>query len=356
MKEDLNKIAIVGFHNLHLMQFLYKYTDILDKNNIKYDVLYWNRDGVEYEKKFKGNMIGYNYLTNNYIPKWKKIFGYLKAQRFFSKTIKKNQYEKIILLTTQTAVALSWIALTKYKNRYIYDYRDITMEKIPVYKKIVNMLVKKAAFVAISSKGFIPIIGQYNNKYVMSHNCRNLSYNYHKKSNEMPIKIVFWGMVRQIKYQKKLCDYWGNDKRFEIFYHGEGMTDTLKQYCNDKGYENIFFTGRYFTEEIQQFAKDADILMNLYENDKKQEYALTVKLYDGLKYGLPMIVMKGSYMDSYIGKEAFKYSFSFDRIDEMIEWYMNLSDNEIEISEQKFICNISKDEKIFENRLIEFCR
>lgn len=40
----MNKIAIVGFHNLHLMQFLYKYTDIFDKNNISYDVLYWDRD------------------------------------------------------------------------------------------------------------------------------------------------------------------------------------------------------------------------------------------------------------------------------------------------------------------------
>lgn len=26
----MSKIAIVGVHNLHLMQFLYKYTDILD--------------------------------------------------------------------------------------------------------------------------------------------------------------------------------------------------------------------------------------------------------------------------------------------------------------------------------------
>ena len=38
------KLAIVGFHNLHLMQFLYKYTDIFDKHGIDYDVIYWDRD------------------------------------------------------------------------------------------------------------------------------------------------------------------------------------------------------------------------------------------------------------------------------------------------------------------------
>ena len=37
----MSKIAIVGVHNLHLMQFLYKYTDILDSRGISYDVLYW---------------------------------------------------------------------------------------------------------------------------------------------------------------------------------------------------------------------------------------------------------------------------------------------------------------------------
>lgn len=354
---SLAKIAIVGFHNLHLMQFLYKYTDILDKNNIDYDVLYWNRDGIEYDKKIKGGMIGFKYLTDNYVSKWKKINGYLKAQKFFSQTIKKNKYEKIILLTTQTAIALSWLSLTRYKNMYIYDYRDITMERNPVYKKIVNTLIKNAAFVAISSKGFIPIIGYNNdNKYVISHNCSNLLYNHHKKSNKFPIKIVFWGMVRQIEYQKKICDFFGNDERFKIFYHGEGMTDILKKYCDDKEYENIFFSGRYFTEEISGFAKNTDILLNLYENDKKQEYALTVKLYDGLRYGLPMMVTKDSYMDSYIGKEKFKYSFSFDKLDELIEWYMDLSDNEIEISEQRMIRKILKDEKKFTERLLEFCR
>lgn len=75
----MNKIAIVGFHNLHLMQFLYKYTDIFDKNNISYDVLYWDRDMDPNLKckAFKGNSISYRYKMSNYQPKAKKIHGFV---------------------------------------------------------------------------------------------------------------------------------------------------------------------------------------------------------------------------------------------------------------------------------------
>lgn len=355
----MSKIAIIGFHNLHLMQFLYKYTNILDKYNIDYDVLYWNRDGIEYKKNFKGKSICFNYPTSNYVSKGKKIYGYFKARNFFLEIIKKNKYEKIILLTTQTAVALSSFVLKKYKNAYIYDYRDITMEKIPLYKAIVRKLVANSVFTALSSKGFIPVIG-YNdiNKYVLAHNCSNLIYNHHEKSKKTPIRIVFWGMIRQIEYQKKICDFFGNDKNFELFYHGEGLTDRLKSYCHACGYMNIFFSGQYFPEEIPEFAQNTDILMNLYENDGKQEYALTVKLYDGYRYGLPMLVMKDSYMDFYIGAKKFKYAFSFSNTDkiDLFNWYMSLSEKEVELLIKKEIKKVVKDENKFENCLIEFCQ
>ena len=98
----MNKIAIVGFHNLHLMQFLYKYTDIFDKNNISYDVLYWDRDMDSNLKckAFKGNSISYRYKMSNYQPKAKKIHGFVGCMRYFCKIIKKNKYDHIILLIT----------------------------------------------------------------------------------------------------------------------------------------------------------------------------------------------------------------------------------------------------------------
>ena len=48
----MGKICLIAFHDLYLMQFLYKYTEILDANEIKYDVIYWERE--KGAKSFKG--------------------------------------------------------------------------------------------------------------------------------------------------------------------------------------------------------------------------------------------------------------------------------------------------------------
>lgn len=229
----MGKIAIVGFHNLHLMQFLYKYTEILDRYNVEYDVLYWERDEVKYPIKFNGISIKYSYITSNYMPKWKKVLGYLKCRRFFINQIKKNKYDKLILLTTQTAIALFPLVLARYKERFIFDFRDLTMEKLPLYKAVEMQLIKHAAFVSISSPGFIEFLSSKGD-YVLSHNCKNLLVNKKDMSKDKPIRITFWGMVRQEAFQKRICDKFGNDNRFILSYHGEGCTEQLAEYCQEK--------------------------------------------------------------------------------------------------------------------------
>lgn len=351
------KIGIIGFHNLHLMQFLYKYTAILDEYNVDYDVLYWNRDGVSYKKRFEGNAICFEYLTSNYCSKVQKVKGFLKCRKFFIKTIQENKYDKLILLTTQTAMALFDIVLHKYKRNYIFDYRDITGEKNYLYLKLVKQLIRYSCITSISSPGFMRILGD-EEKYVISHNCNLLDYeglSKNKKNNSV-IKITFWGMIRQLDYQKKICDFFGNDPRFELCYHGEGGGQQLKEYCVFRNYSNINFTGRYYPEQIQEFAEQTDILMNLYDNEGKQEYALTVKLYDGIRYGIPMLISKGSFMESFIGSKQMAYYFSFSDTDKdnIVLWYESLDRKALQEESKKFIEMINKDETLFKDRLLEF--
>lgn len=351
----MGKIAIVGFHNLHLMQFLYKYTEILDRHNIDYDVLYWERDNVQYPIKFKGTPIKYSYITSNYMPKWKKVIGYLKCRSFFIKQIKKNKYEKIILLTTQSAISLSTLVLARYKKRFIFDFRDLTMEKLPPYKAVEMKLIKNASFVAISSPGFIDFLSA-DGDYVLSHNCKNIAVNRKSMNKEAPIRITFWGMVRQEAFQKRICDKFGNDDRFILSYHGEGCTEQLAEYCREKCYRNIRFTGRYYPEDIESFVEDTDILLNLYENEGKQEHALTVKLYDGVRYQLPMIVAKDSFMEQYLKDYRFAMSIGLECIDikEIAEWYSQLKEDVLEGDFNRFVKQIELDDGIFECKLMKF--
>ncbi|MEH7095601.1 hypothetical protein [Neobacillus vireti] len=352
----MSKIAIIGFHNLHLMQFLYKYTELLDANDIAYDVIYWDRDidSSIKVKKFKGTPVCFRYKMDNYQPKYKKIIGFLKCLLFVKKTIKRNRYDKLIFLTTQTALPL-YLTTIKYKGKYIFDYRDITFEDIGICKRLVRKIIDNSVFTAISSRGFVRVLGD-SEKFITAHNCSDLDLLEitNTKKNSNVIRIVFWGMVRQIEFNKKVCDMFANDDRFEVLFHGEGYYLELQAYCSARGYHNITFTGRYSVEEIKKFASNADILMNLYDNDKQQKWAMTVKLYDGIRYQLPMLITKGSYMAEYL--EGYKFAYPIEigktNLDDIEFWYRSQfnSDNSFE----KIYENIINDEMIFKKNLIEF--
>lgn len=351
------KIAIIGFHNLHLMQFLYKYTDILDAHAIFYDVLYWDRDMDSQikQKDFKGNKIVYKHKMSNYQPKIRKIRGFIGCMKFFCKVIRNNGYDHIILLTTQTALPLYILSKNVRKSKYIYDFRDLTYEQNNICKKLIKRIIKNSEFTAISSMGFKTVLGDCE-KFVISHNVSNLVNEFYPKTKKKVIRIVFWGMIRQVEWNKKICDLFGNVNGIELFYHGEGNSEKLEVYCKEKQYNNIVFTGRYTTDQIAEFVKHTDVLMNFYENDKQQKLAMTVKLYDGIRYGLPMLVTKDSYMAEVMRENEAIYAANIENFDikKFVDWYTGLSEKRYPY--EKELGQIKKDDDVFENRLMTFVR
>lgn len=352
----MEKIAIVGLHNLHLMQFLYKYTDLLDEKGVKYDVLYWDRDldGSIKSKPFNGNPIAFNYKMSNYQPKYKKIIGFVRCIHYMNQTIKKRQYDRVILLTTQTALPLYFLN-RDIRNRvnFIFDYRDLTYERIAVCKKIIQRIIAKSEFTAISSLGFKEILGE-SDKFLLSHNVSHIIRTPAPVTNYGRIRLVYWGTIRQVEFNKRICDVFGNDSRFEIFYHGEGYDRELRAYCEERGYKSVRFSGRYMVSQIEEFAANTDILLNLYENDEQQKLALTVKLYDGIRYGLPMLIARNSYMEKMMDKNSNVCSIDINcvNIDDIVAWYQTL--NRCEYPYEAVVEQIRKDDMIFKKTLMTF--
>lgn len=349
-------IGIISFLSTRYAQFAYKYINILEEHKVEYEFVFWNREG-DY-KENKENWISYNREINSFQPFYKKIFGFLGFTHFMRKLIKENKYEKLIILTTQTAIPLYDILLSKYKNKYIYDYRDVTYENYSWYKKLVNRLVKYSNFTSISSYGFLKVINS-NNKTIISHNSRDFKLEKIPKKESNKIRITYWGMVRQLETNYKICDIFAADDRFELTYHGAGFHEELKKYCKSKGYSNIRITGKYELGDIKEFASETDIILNVYENDKTQKNAVTVKFYDSIQYGIPMMVMDESYMSELV--ETYKLGFKFN--------YHNKNLNDILYNEfKKFdfikyqqnrqeIFNIIKeDDNDFERKVILFAR
>lgn len=357
-------IGIIGFCDLCYMQYLYKYTNILDSIHIQYDVIYWNRD-IHFQDtvSFTGTAVPFRYAIDTRLPFRKKISGFLKYAIFMRKKIKTQKYDKLIILTTQTAIPLCDLLLWKYKGKYIYDYRDITQEKSSrIYAYLVRLLYKYSFATMISSKGFLQAlrIPEAENS-IMSHNrqfsCRHSTFTA-VISKKDPIRVVYWGIVRQVEHNKKICDIFGNDSRFDVTYHGSGFDQELSEYCQTHGYTNIQFTGKYSQDAIPRFVAETDLVLASYENDVEQKPALPVKLYDAVYYHIPMLVTDESYLATFTkglhGVFCIRLNDSNTITDQIYTWYHSLKADAVNQDFNQLEEQIYADDLIFERKLRSF--
>ncbi len=353
------KIGILLCANLERAQYLYKYVEILDILKCDYEVIYWNRLLSNYVIQCNGKFIPFDEKIDSYKPLIYKSKKYFKFICFAHHIIKKNNYDKLILFTTPSVISVWDLCLGKYKGKYIFDYRDLTKEYFKPYRKLTQKLICTSEIFITSSPGYLSYFKPEKIKnWILCHNTygditfkSNLCLN--KKD---PIKIVYWGAIRQLEYNKKICDLFGNDKRFKMIYHGDGAYIELTNYCKERDIKNIEFTGGYLLQQIESFAEETDILFNAYETDFVTTPSLSVKVYDSLEYRLPMVVSKKTYMESYLKKydHVFCFNISDSILDDLYEWYMGLNENIVLGSFEHLKEEISTDEEKFKKIMKEF--
>jgi hypothetical protein len=354
------KIGLILCADLEKAQYLYKYIELLDSVKCCYDVIYWNRNLSNYKIQCDGCLIPFNEKIDSFKPLVFKVRQYLRFFRFVHRVIKKNSYDKLIVFTTPAAIVLLDLCLNKYKKRYLFDYRDITKEYLFIYKKAVEKLANSSNMFVVSSPGYLNNFDLKKiENWVLCHNTyKDISYKKSFEKNiEEPIKIVYWGAVRQVEYNKKICKLFGNDDRFDFIFHGDGAYEELRLFCEKRKIKNITFTGKYFLNQINEFAHRTDILFNAYETDYVTTPSLAVKVYDSLVYQLPLIVSKNTFMESYLKENEHVFTFSLDDnsiLDKLYEWYVHLDIEKVKKSFERLHSQVEKDEEVFKNRLFEF--
>lgn len=89
---------------------------------------------------------------------------------------------------------------------------------------------------------------------------------------------------------------------------------------------------------------------------EQQKPAMTVKLYDGIRYGLPMLISKGSYMGELMQTNDFVYVTDVDEFDieAFKSWYQSLNKEYYPYSSEYL--QIQKDDERFESRLLAFVK
>lgn len=343
-------------NSLRYSQYAFKYSEILEEFGVEHEFVFWNRDGYSLNC---GRFISFNKQMEDFLPIWKKMPAYLEYANFINRTIRDRAYDGLIVFTSQLAVMLMPTLLNSYKGKYIFDYRDVSREGFLPYKSAVRKIASGSWFTAVSSPAFRNVIGLDCSPYVISHNERRISCELHQKSpsDEGLIRVAYWGIIRQPSFNQLICQRFGSDRRFSLVYHGSGCIKELEDFCSDNDYRNIQFTGVYDEHSINTFVKTTDLLLNAYDNDVVQKPAYTVKYYDSLRYGIPMLVTEGCAMAESVQAKKLGMAVNWDDpccMDSIYQFYMNLNRNMYLRERNIEVERIKADDEIFKTELKKF--
>lgn len=360
------KILLLGFGKIAYMPYMHFYLDTLRNiNNIEFELIFWDRDGKPDAQIPKQISRAYKFEAHleEQLPFRKKLKFFYRYRKFAINVLKKTHYDKIIVLHTTPGLTLFDYLLVHYRNKYIFDFRDISYEYIFIYRKLVGILVKKSAITYVSSDAFRKFLPKLKKIYTV-HNYLEDSLNHiglcDKNCRERNIlRIGFWGFVRQFDINKILMDAIGNDRRFELHYYGrmQQAGRNMEAYARSQGYSNVFFHGAYMPNQRYNFAINTDIIHNIYDLGYTTGNALGNKYYDGIIFGIPQICTSGSNMGQLVSDQGIGITVGLEETciaDKIWNYYNHIDFFEFEKKCKDIISQIVQEQFAAKKCLIEF--
>jgi len=325
------------------------------------DILFWDRDASGGEKDIYDGCknIVYKAATKN---KFGIICNYIRATLFFVRHIWHNKYEGLIFLQSHAAVACFLPVLNFYKERYIVDVRDYSLENYGLFRLIEKKIIKNSYLTIISSsayKNFLPKDGQY----YISHNYNAYDpviiekFSERLKQRSEILNISFVGTVRFYDMDKKILDLFSNDSRYKINYYGRG-SEVLANYCKKKEIKNVDFIGSFEQSRTTELYNHTDIINNLYGNhDPFLDYALSNKLYHSAQLYIPIIVCPETYMAEITEKYGIGFVFDVDNEeskDDLYDWYSHIDIDAFKKGCDAFIREVIKENEESNSQISHF--
>ncbi len=329
------RIAVVLGSNIHWAPYYYRYEQLLVEAGADFDLIYWNREGIEEE--CKANLISFNIpdVSNNKNPL--KLWKFIAFSNFVQKTIQMNRYDKLIFLGTHgCAVCFCAGYLSRhYKDEMWIDIRDDEYEWFPPFYWGEKKSIHASYATSISSYEYTRFLPPHD--YLYMHNidphAAELQRNYSPiKDSDGSIRISFIGNVRYFNQNLKLIKQLGNDKRYKLQFYGKG-SEQLQAYCSENGVLNVDFAGAFPQKDTLSFYNKTDIINNAYGNDTLNlQTALSNKLYYALFLRIPLLVSSNTHMERLSEQYHLGFSFSEDAdfADKLYNWYQKVKRQEIQ--------------------------
>lgn len=299
---SIQKVALVVPNNVWFCPYVSIYLEVLKANHVNYDIISWNRDGK------KEDAIQFNYKPKSRNPLI-AIWGYWKFALFVKKIIKNNEYERLIVFTPQSGIFLSKFLKNNYQGRYIFDYRDLSIEQKSYFKRHFISVLSNSYANVISSPGFKKYLPtQFN--YFISHNfevasVRNaLASEFKLEVNTNPIDVLTIGGIRDYESNVQILDHLANLDSFSVRFVGKGnATEQLKMRANELNAKNVSFEGYYPKEKEKEYISETTFMNIFYPRKPSHDSALSNRFYNSLIYKKPMITtkdtMQGYYAEKY---------------------------------------------------------
>lgn len=348
-------IGIVFINELNGCPYIDKYLKLCEENKAEYEIILWNRTGEQ--KGYPANYLVYTEKSDVNVARWKKMGAFRRYGKFVNKVIEERNYDKLIILTTLSALLIFRKLTRRYQGNYIFDFRDLSYEQIKLYRRAVNKIIEKSYFTCISSPGFRDVLMDAD--YIMAHNFRYNDINHSvtsEKKGGVRITLLHIGITRGEEYNKRLADVFGNDDRFEVFIVGRGNdTESFVKYASR--FENIHVQGTYDNEEKYKYIGEADMLLYYYPCDFNCNRALANKYYDSLIYGKPLLGNIGTYSGKRLQEKGLGISLDLDDdrfVEKVYDYYTRFDRQAFEEAREKEMKKILEEDKYYLDKIREF--
>ena len=352
-------IGIIYIGQIELSPFVKKYTAVMRDEGVPYEIVHWNRSGVpmpddDRHYTFSEQLDRYGRLMGKILP-------FFKFRRFALDIIKKRKYEKLIILTTQTAVMLPGILRGKYRNQYFFDYRDTSYEYIKPYKKFVDGIIERSAFTAISSPGFREYLTD-KKELIVAHNFQDEYYHQRalqcRKNQTGKIVIGYIGYLREYDYLIQFVQHFDMDERFEFHIHGSGdCLEQLKQFAEQ--YPNVQVFGAYDEKDKMKIVDSFDMICYNYPYSFVNFPAVANKFYDGIIRKKPMFGNLNTFSGKLIRDNGLGISLAEDEediTDRIYEYYQAFDETEFEKNCEHVLQKVMEEDQYYTDKIREFVK
>ncbi len=277
-------------------------------------VITWNRDGRVLEKN--PNYHVYEKIAP-YADYKAKLLGMKGFKSFIGESL--ETIRPLIIIASHWSNLILTAGFKKDGQKLVYENLDIPTGSGII--RFVSSLLERHALrnvdLIIHASRFFRPLYEMNVPQVILENKPMFASDYSNTPARSPFRIAFIGSIRYKQILKNLIDAVRDDKRFELFFHGNGEDfDAIAEYC--KGMPNVCLTGAYSYSTIIGLYHSSDLIWAAYPSeDYNAIYAISNKFHESLYVGVPCVYSKHTKLAEFVEHENLGFVVNPYSVDEI---------------------------------------